>query len=635
MATLSMSIGQFNPEKVDLLLEKEVAKAKVTSKDTSKKSNLRGTCKKLLTNVSKQKNQIALSVAQNPRQKAVWDNIAKNLNQIKQPQASAKKINKCITEMFDLCDKITQVCDRYKVPVSEYRQFIEAFDGDVNCEKDGMTPLRKAIQQNRVDLIPILCELGAKINFISSDGWAPLERAINDLNLPMVKCLVEHGANVDFLNPEGWTPIEYAIENGSLPILECLIEHGAVVNFTNPNGWTPLISAIEKNNLPIIECLIKARANVDLHHPRGNTPLTCAIENDNLPMVEYLIKAGANVNLYYPKGKTPLTCAIENNNLPIVECLVKAGANVNFSEEDGDTPIKYAIEEGFLEIAQLLKKHGADEAYAKKILEAQMLAHIWGLGGNTTLTDTSGQAHKVDLEGLSLNYTTKQLFQYFDRFLATPGGKAAFKDSEKREILSALSEFYPDCTEDVTLKAIEDGLPRLIVGGSKDHCISMVIHQRKLPDGVLQRELHVCNRGANRKADAVEIFAIPQDQNMSELLESLGESYDTTALFYENLAKLNFKNIGGYNQKDLRMGTCSWANPKAAVGVLCRLFAGDARGKEIYKLFTAFCRQMALRDYLKSPNVKNKDLLTKIRAKCSGKKDKAWAQQSLAEIEAI
>jgi len=61
--------------------------------------------------------------------------------------------------------------------------------------------------------------------------------------MEIVKILVEKGANVNFLTETKSSPLRAACYSGDLNIVEYLVEHGANVNLTNIYNSTCLMIA--------------------------------------------------------------------------------------------------------------------------------------------------------------------------------------------------------------------------------------------------------------------------------------------------------------------------------------------------------------------------------------------------------
>ncbi len=93
----------------------------------------------------------------------------------------------------------------------------------------GYTALREAAQVNSVESATLLCSLGANVNAEGLD--TPLYIAAAEGNFEIVKLLVDNGADVNYSNKFGTTPYKIAKCFDQNEIADYLLEHGA-----NPNA---------------------------------------------------------------------------------------------------------------------------------------------------------------------------------------------------------------------------------------------------------------------------------------------------------------------------------------------------------------------------------------------------------------
>ena len=89
-----------------------------------------------------------------------------------------------------------------------------------NLDKDAKgnavsTPLIHAIDLNKKDMIKVLKNNGADINYCDSSGWTPITYAIEKNNKDMVSYLIDYGAeknsNENLAKAKAFTPLQYAI----------------------------------------------------------------------------------------------------------------------------------------------------------------------------------------------------------------------------------------------------------------------------------------------------------------------------------------------------------------------------------------------------------------------------------------
>lgn len=101
---------------------------------------------------------------------------------------------------------------------------------DINIEeKNGMTPLLRAVVRNRTGFVERLLAMNAKANFnhANKEGITVLMQAILDDNTPTTKLLIENGADLNTVNQRGNTPLGIARREGLNHMVALLIANGA------------------------------------------------------------------------------------------------------------------------------------------------------------------------------------------------------------------------------------------------------------------------------------------------------------------------------------------------------------------------------------------------------------------------
>ena len=87
------------------------------------------------------------------------------------------------------------------------------------------TALQMASQNNSIDCVKLLCELGANVNVQTTD--TPLYIAAGQGNFEIVKILISYGADINKGNDIGTTPYTIAKTYKHSKIAEYLLKHGA------------------------------------------------------------------------------------------------------------------------------------------------------------------------------------------------------------------------------------------------------------------------------------------------------------------------------------------------------------------------------------------------------------------------
>lgn len=155
--------------------------------------------------------------------------------------------------------------------------------------------LYEAVRSNNQVKIIELISNGADVNAKDSYGWTPLMKATDSNKIEIMKLLIENGADVNAKNTHGRTPLMYVC---TIEAVKLLIENGADVNAKDSRGWTPLMSAVEDSHgeTEVLEFFLDKGADVNAKTIDGKTVLSVAKSRSDTignGIVEFLKKAGA------------------------------------------------------------------------------------------------------------------------------------------------------------------------------------------------------------------------------------------------------------------------------------------------------------------------------------------------------
>lgn len=157
--------------------------------------------------------------------------------------------------------------------------------------------LKKYLKDNKPDL-----------NFHMEDG-SPLYLAVKNNNHDMIKLLVNNGANINF-------PVFYLnhvltmpVRDNNIKMVKFLIDLGADVNYNKDSESSPLLNAILASNYSMVRFLIKKGADINQEFTRAEVfikeyktddiaphyALEIAIANKDINMINLLIKKGVDI----------------------------------------------------------------------------------------------------------------------------------------------------------------------------------------------------------------------------------------------------------------------------------------------------------------------------------------------------
>jgi ankyrin repeat protein len=185
-------------------------------------------------------------------------------------------------------------------------------------------------------------------------GWTPLMSAGMNGRLDMVKLLVEAGAWVNFMNGEAVGALWLAANTGHRDCADYLIRHGAYLDNQGLDDVTPVMIAAINGHKDVVASLVAAGANVNLRHRDGDSALMFAVSGGHNDIARMLLAAGADVNVQNRYGVTALIITAVENNEDIARELIARHADPTL-KTGGKTALDIAEKKGHAGIAALLK----------------------------------------------------------------------------------------------------------------------------------------------------------------------------------------------------------------------------------------------------------------------------------------
>lgn len=202
----------------------------------------------------------------------------------------------------------------------QYRPLIDTLldiGADANTTDDSGETLLHLASRHSMGVRSLLTH-GANPDALDREGFTPLQRAITFSQLETARELLEGGADANIPTPFGNTPLHLALSHEK-SLTTALLQHGANPNARDRNLRTPLHQAINGNHgiysnqiEKAIE-LVEGNADINLPDRECNTALHLAVMHDgiksivNKPLIMSIL-ARANVNILSRniRGKTPL-----------------------------------------------------------------------------------------------------------------------------------------------------------------------------------------------------------------------------------------------------------------------------------------------------------------------------------------
>ena len=259
-------------------------------------------------------------------------------------------------------------------------------------DSGGANPLHKASQSGHADIVRLLLEHGAYVDFPTRWRETPLVLASYVGHVHISQLLVQEGANVNFRTEDNSTPLHIASGNGHLDLVRLFINNGADVDSLTDKGCTPLHEAAYNGLLDIVKLILESGATFNIRNDDGKTALDLASIGGKLEVASFL--SGYNAcamsldkvvkpatSILQPRHKPPQTIqplrkhgekakpdgderpplhtASDNGQLDVVETLLDQGSDVNEVDSRRWTALLVASITGKLEVAKLLIERGA------------------------------------------------------------------------------------------------------------------------------------------------------------------------------------------------------------------------------------------------------------------------------------
>jgi serine/threonine-protein phosphatase 6 regulatory ankyrin repeat subunit B len=257
-----------------------------------------------------------------------------------------------------------------------------------------------ASHEGHTDVVAILLDAGANIEYQNSQGETALITAAQEGKIKVARLLLLHGANANQPNADEKTALSLAssllsgdaktemcnllktsIEQMLFDIsasdddnnaheVEIILNKNPGINVNKlfkifekkPWTATPLYIASQNCNTDVVIVLLNHKdIDVNAKSVKGETPLYIASKYDCTDVIILLLEHGADPNIADKFGRTPLHAASSINSPDAVNILLNNAADVDVKENLlGKTPLFAALEKGHTYIADALLVAGAD-----------------------------------------------------------------------------------------------------------------------------------------------------------------------------------------------------------------------------------------------------------------------------------
>uniref|UniRef100_A0A674MRT5 SH3 and multiple ankyrin repeat domains protein 3 n=1 Tax=Takifugu rubripes TaxID=31033 RepID=A0A674MRT5_TAKRU len=170
------------------------------------------------------------------------------------------------------------------------------------------------------DLIKVLKNGGAHLDFRTKDGITALHKAVRSKNHTALITLLDLGASPDYKDSRGLTPLYHSSMVGGDPYCcELLLHDHAQVGCVDENGWQEIHQACRYGHVQHLEHLLFYGADMSAQNASGNTALhVCALYNQE-SCARVLLFRGANKEIKNYNSQTAFQVAIIAGNFDLAE----------------------------------------------------------------------------------------------------------------------------------------------------------------------------------------------------------------------------------------------------------------------------------------------------------------------------
>lgn len=244
--------------------------------------------------------------------------------------------------------------------VDQMRQALQ-LGGDPNaCDYDRRTALHLAAAEGNVEIVSLLIDKKADVNFADRHSQPPLYEAITSKSQnkeEVMRLLLAAGAVIHEKLVDGQDICKAAASNDVDQLRQFKLLN-ADMNFHDYDLRTALHLAAGEANLEAVQFLVENKANVNVKDRWGGTPLRDAVMSNAsegariTAVVQYLKNHGAS-SADFADGLAICQAASENNVARLQQCL-NLGVEVNTCDYDKRTPMHLAASEAALDACRFL-----------------------------------------------------------------------------------------------------------------------------------------------------------------------------------------------------------------------------------------------------------------------------------------
>ncbi|XP_062415978.1 SH3 and multiple ankyrin repeat domains protein 1-like isoform X2 [Pungitius pungitius] len=216
----------------------------------------------------------------------------------------------------------------------------KGLDSNFHDPDSGETPLCMAVQSGLpMEGIRLLVQGGAHLDFRNRDGFTPVHKAVRAHNHAGLVALLSLGASPNYKDRCGLTPLYHTVlTGGDTSCCETLLYYRARLGTRDENGWDESHQLRDEEEF-------------------GMEEIHKACQNGFAQHLEHLLFYGAETSSLNASGNTALHISALYNKESCVRVLLYRGANKEAKNKLGQTPFQLAVLSGHFELGEIIKNH--------------------------------------------------------------------------------------------------------------------------------------------------------------------------------------------------------------------------------------------------------------------------------------
>ncbi|XP_062860465.1 SH3 and multiple ankyrin repeat domains protein 2-like [Trichomycterus rosablanca] len=238
----------------------------------------------------------------------------------KQPNTDEKQITKLHTKAN--LRKFMEYIQNHQVEKIS-KMLDKGLDPNYHDLDTGETPLTSAAKlENVAEIIKVLKNGGAHLDFRAKDGMTALHRAACANNKHSLKTLLDLGASPDYKDSRGLTSLYHTtMVGGDSGCCELLLHEHASISCQDENGWHEIHQACRHGHVQHLEHLLFYGADMSAQNASGNTALhICALYNQD-KCAHVLLVRGADKEVKNYNSQSSYQVAIIAGNFELAELI--------------------------------------------------------------------------------------------------------------------------------------------------------------------------------------------------------------------------------------------------------------------------------------------------------------------------